>query len=141
MARALAAASTQVHVRSAGAAATHSITSVPETLPIQNLRAGYLLNNNTSVDWASKASVQAKLRLAVKAVLKRMGYPPDGQDKATLLVLEQAKALGINLSGEAANDEARGVSSAPPSTGCIHYRPNRRVRQPRPEPDGGHAPA
>ena len=74
-----------------------------------------VVKNNTSVDWTSKASVQAKLRLAVKSVLKRMGYPPDGQEKAAALVLDQAKALGINLSGVPANDEAHAVSSLPPS--------------------------
>jgi type I restriction enzyme R subunit len=75
-----------------------------------------VVKTNTSIDWTSKASVQAKLRLAVKALLKKTGYPPDGQEKATLLVLEQAKALGINLTGAPANDEAEGVSSMPPST-------------------------
>ncbi|MBN9164703.1 MAG: hypothetical protein BGO98_33570 [Myxococcales bacterium 68-20] len=53
LARALATASTQVHVRSAGAAATRSITSVPETLPIQNLRTGHLLNADSPFRGAS----------------------------------------------------------------------------------------
>ena len=74
-----------------------------------------VVKDNTSIDWTSKASVQAKLRLAVKAVLKKTGYPPDGQERAALLVLEQAKALGINLSGTAANDEGRGITSSPPA--------------------------
>ena len=39
-------------------------------------------------------SVQAKLRLMVKKILREYGYPPDKQEKATMTVLEQAKLLG-----------------------------------------------
>ena len=46
-ARALATAGTQVHIRTAGAIATRSITSVANMLPIQNLRAGLVLTNNS----------------------------------------------------------------------------------------------
>ena len=46
-ARALATASSQVHIRTAGAIATRSITSVANTLPIENLRAGLILTNNS----------------------------------------------------------------------------------------------
>jgi type I restriction enzyme R subunit len=38
-----------------------------------------------------KESVRAKLRVMVKRVLKRYGYPPDKQEKATQTVLEQAE--------------------------------------------------
>ena len=40
--------------------------------------------------------VQAELRLKVKKVLKRYGYPPDKQQKATETVLEQAALLSKN---------------------------------------------
>ena len=36
----------------------------------------------------------AKLRIIVKKMLRKHGYPPDKQDKATITVLEQAKLLG-----------------------------------------------
>ena len=41
----------------------------------------------------SRASVQAKLRLMVKRILRKYKYPPDGQDAAVELVLQQARAL------------------------------------------------
>jgi type I restriction enzyme R subunit len=38
--------------------------------------------------------MQAKLRLMLKKILRKYGYPPDKQEKATLTVLKQAKLLG-----------------------------------------------
>ena len=52
------------------------------------------VRNNITIDWTQRESVQAKLRLMVKKILKKYGYPPDKQEKATLTVLEQAKLLG-----------------------------------------------
>jgi type I restriction enzyme R subunit len=73
-----------------------------------------VVRKNATIDWTRKESVQAKLRIEVKKVLKRTGYPPDGQQKATDDVLEQAKRLGIRLSSpEPANDD---VPSIPPSS-------------------------
>jgi hypothetical protein len=51
------------------------------------------LRASNSVDWYVRDSVRAKLRLMVKATLKKWKYPPDGQDRATEAVLEQAAAL------------------------------------------------
>ena len=44
-----------------------------------------------------RESVQAKLRLIVKKILKKYGYPPDKQEKATITVLEQAKLMRYEL--------------------------------------------
>ncbi len=52
------------------------------------------LRQNLSVDWSARESVQARLRLMVKRILRKYKYPPDGQDAAVDLVLQQAKALG-----------------------------------------------
>jgi type I restriction enzyme R subunit len=52
------------------------------------------VKKNITIDWSVRESVQAKLRLIVKKVLKKYGYPPDKQEKATITVLEQAKLLG-----------------------------------------------
>ncbi len=52
------------------------------------------LRKNLSVDWSQRESVQAKLRLMVKRILRKYKYPPDQQDAAVELVLQQAKALG-----------------------------------------------
>ena len=52
------------------------------------------LRKNLTVDWSARESVQAKLRLMVKRILRKYKYPPDQQDAAVELVLQQAKALG-----------------------------------------------
>ena len=52
------------------------------------------LRKNLTVDWSQRESVQAKLRLMVKRILRKYKYPPDQQDAAVELVLQQAKALG-----------------------------------------------
>ena len=52
------------------------------------------LRQNLSVDWSARESVQAKLRLMVKRILRKYKYPPDQQDAAVELVLQQARALG-----------------------------------------------
>jgi type I restriction enzyme R subunit len=46
-----------------------------------------------SIDWTVRESVRAKLRVMVKRVLRRHGYPPDKQEKATLTLLEQAELI------------------------------------------------
>ena len=51
------------------------------------------VRRNTTIDWAAKESVRARLRLMVKRVLKRHGYPPDKRARATQTVLEQAELL------------------------------------------------
>jgi type I restriction enzyme, R subunit len=48
---------------------------------------------NTSIDWTIRESVRAKLRVIVKRILRKYGYPPDKQEKATQTVLEQAELL------------------------------------------------
>jgi type I restriction enzyme, R subunit len=52
-----------------------------------------MIRKNVSVDWTMRDSVQAKLRVMVRHLLKKYGYPPDKQEKATFTVLEQAKLL------------------------------------------------
>ena len=48
---------------------------------------------NVTIDWSVRESVRAKMRVMVKRILKRHGYPPDMQEKATQTVLEQAELL------------------------------------------------
>jgi type I restriction enzyme R subunit len=52
------------------------------------------LRKNISVDWAQRESVRATLRLMVKRILRKYKYPPDQQQGAIELVLQQAQALG-----------------------------------------------
>ncbi|WP_323914291.1 type I restriction endonuclease subunit R [Aeromonas caviae] len=51
------------------------------------------LRSSVTVDWNSRESVRAKLRLLVKRILRKYKYPPDSQEEATQLVLAQAEAL------------------------------------------------
>jgi len=46
---------------------------------------------NTAIDWTIKESVQAKLRVIVKRILRQYGYPPDKQKLATENILKQAE--------------------------------------------------
>ena len=55
------------------------------------------VKKNTSIDWTVRENVQAKMRIAVKKILRRHGYPPDMEAKATETVLEQAKLLADEL--------------------------------------------
>jgi len=52
------------------------------------------LRKNIKVDWAERESVRANLRIMVKLILRKYKYPPDQQDGAVELVLQQAQALG-----------------------------------------------
>ena len=52
------------------------------------------LRKNIKVDWAERQSVRAQLRIMVKHILRKYKYPPDQQDGAVELVLQQAQALG-----------------------------------------------
>jgi type I restriction enzyme R subunit len=51
------------------------------------------IKKNTSIDWTVRENVQAKMRIAVKKILRKHGYPPDMELKATETVIEQAKLL------------------------------------------------
>jgi type I restriction enzyme R subunit len=51
------------------------------------------VRRNTSIDWTVKESVKAKLRVMVKRILRKYGYPPDKQERATQTVLQQAELL------------------------------------------------
>jgi len=51
------------------------------------------IRNNVTIDWTLRENVQALLRVKVKRVLKKYGYPPDKQQKATETVLEQAALI------------------------------------------------
>lgn len=56
------------------------------------------IKKSTSIDWTVKESVRAKIRVVVKRVLRKYGYPPDLQEKATQTVLEQAELLSAEWS-------------------------------------------
>jgi type I restriction enzyme R subunit len=61
---------------------------------------------NTSIDWTTKETVRAKLRVMVKRVLRKYGYPPDKQEKAAETVLKQAELLSGEWALEAPQFES-----------------------------------
>jgi type I restriction enzyme R subunit len=52
-----------------------------------------VVRKNVSIDWTVKQSARAKIRIVVKRILRKYGYPPDLQEAATRTVLEQAELL------------------------------------------------
>ncbi len=51
------------------------------------------VRKNVTIDWTVRENVRAHLRVLVKRILGKYGYPPDKQEKATQTVLEQAEVL------------------------------------------------
>ena len=51
------------------------------------------VRSNVTIDWTLRENVRAQLRVLVRRILRKHGYPPDKQERATLTVLEQAEAL------------------------------------------------
>ena len=51
------------------------------------------VRKNVTIDWTVRDNVRAHLRVIVKRILRKYGYPPDKQEKATQTVLEQAEVL------------------------------------------------
>ena len=51
------------------------------------------VRQNVTIDWMLRENVRAQLRVLVRRILRKHGYPPDKQAKATITVLEQAEVL------------------------------------------------
>jgi type I restriction enzyme R subunit len=51
------------------------------------------VRKNVTIDWTVRENVRAQIRVMVKRILRKHGYPPDKQEKATQTVLEQAELL------------------------------------------------
>ena len=52
-----------------------------------------VIKGNVSTDWMHRDSARARIRVHVKRLLRKYGYPPDLQDAAVQNVLQQAEAL------------------------------------------------
>ena len=57
------------------------------------------VKNNVTIDWTQRENVKANLRVIIKRILRKHGYPPDKQLKATETVLEQAQLLSAAWAG------------------------------------------
>ena len=55
------------------------------------------IRKNSSIDWTIKENVRAKMKVAVKRLLRRYGYPPDMQQLATETVLKQAEIIAEEI--------------------------------------------
>ena len=52
------------------------------------------VRKNVTINWTLRENVRAQLRVIIKRILRKYGYPPDKQEKATQTVLEQVELLG-----------------------------------------------
>ena len=69
-----------------------------ETLRAIARELAAMLQNSVTVDWKVRESVRADLRLKVKRLLRKHKYPPDEQEVATQLVLQQTEVLADHWS-------------------------------------------
>ena len=51
------------------------------------------VRSSITIDWTVRENVRAQMRVIIKRILRKYGYPPDRQARATALVLEQAEVL------------------------------------------------
>jgi len=58
------------------------------------------VRNSITIDWSIRENVRAQMRVIIKRILRKYGYPPDKQARATELVLEQAEVLCKDWAGE-----------------------------------------
>ena len=56
------------------------------------------VRRNVTIDWTLRENVRAHLRVLIRRIRRRHGYPPDKQEKATQTVLEQAEVLSAHIS-------------------------------------------
>jgi len=70
-----------------------------ETLRIIAQELVRAVRNNIKIDWTMRENVRAEMRVMIKRILRRYGYPPDKQARATELVLEQAEVLCKDWTG------------------------------------------
>lgn len=56
------------------------------------------LKGSVTVDWSHREAARARMRVLVKRILRKHGYPPDLQDAAVQTVLRQAEALSASWS-------------------------------------------
>ena len=67
-----------------------------ETLKKIALELTDMIRKSVTIDWTQRESVQAELRLKVRKILRKYGYPPDKEKTATDTVLKQAELVAKN---------------------------------------------
>lgn len=58
-----------------------------------------MLQQNTKIDWTLRENVRAEIRVQVRRLLRKYNYPPDKQENATQVVVEQAEMICKDWSG------------------------------------------
>ncbi len=66
------------------------------------------VRGNVTIDWTLRENVRADLRRLIRRVLRKHGYPPDRQEKATRTVLEQAETLSAGWPNDAKETASSG---------------------------------
>jgi type I restriction enzyme, R subunit len=56
-----------------------------------------IIRQNSGVDWTLRKNIQEKMKISVKRLLKKYGYPPDKQLLATENILKQAELLCLSI--------------------------------------------
>lgn len=67
------------------------------------------IRRNVTIDWTIKESVRARMRVMVKRILRKYGYPPDKQESATRTVIEQAELFSESWSEDEGADADEGA--------------------------------
>ena len=80
-------------VHDSSAAVVHLLAALDKTLRDIARELVATVRSNVTIDWTLRENVCAQLRVLVRRLLRKYGYPPDKQAKATQTVLEQAEAL------------------------------------------------
>jgi len=62
-----------------------------ETLRTIAMEVAEAVNSNATVDWNVRDQAKAKMRVIIKRLLTKYGYPPDKKEDATKLIIEQAE--------------------------------------------------
>ena len=57
------------------------------------------VRKSVTIDWTVRESARARIRVMVRRILRKHGYPPDLQEEATRTVLEQAELMCAGLGG------------------------------------------
>jgi len=64
-----------------------------ETLRKIALELTGMIRQSVTIDWTQRESVQAEMRVKVKRILRKYGYPPDKEKAATETELQQAELI------------------------------------------------
>ena len=80
-------------VHDSSAAVVHLLAALDKTLRDIARELVATVRSNVTIDWTLRENVCTQLRVLVRRLLRKYGYPPDKQAKATQTVLEQAEAL------------------------------------------------